>query len=84
MSANPQAVVSRFTGRAHEHEGKLIELIILLSWRWGLPITLYPSAPPQYRSGVSQLPTNQPLKQGYIVTSSPHFACDTLRAREVS
>jgi hypothetical protein len=44
-------------------------LIVLLSWRWGLPITLYPSAPPQYRSGVSQLPTSQPLKQGYIVTN---------------
>jgi hypothetical protein len=60
--------VSRFTGRAHGHEDKVIELIVLLSWRWGLPITLYPSAPPQYRSGISQLPTSQPLKQGYIVT----------------
>jgi hypothetical protein len=60
--------MSRFTGRAHEHEGKLIELIVLLSWRWDLPIVLYPGAPPQYRSGVSQLPTSQPLKQGYIAT----------------
>jgi hypothetical protein len=41
---SPWSILSRFTGRAHEHEGKLIELI-LLSWRWGLPITLYPSAP---------------------------------------
>jgi hypothetical protein len=48
----------------------LIELIDLLSWRWGLPITLYPGAPPQYRSGVSQLPTSQPLKQGYIATTT--------------
>jgi hypothetical protein len=30
--------------------------------------TLYPSAPPQYRPGVSQLLTSQPLKQGYIAT----------------
>jgi hypothetical protein len=66
--------LSRFTGRAHEHEGKLIELIVLLSWRWGLPITLYPGAPPQYRSGVSQLPTSQPLKQGYIATLLIHFS----------
>jgi hypothetical protein len=50
-------LLSRFTGRAHEHEGKLIELIVLLPWRWDLPIALYPGAPPQYRSGVSQLPT---------------------------
>jgi hypothetical protein len=48
--------LSRFTGRAREHEGKLIELIVLLPWRWDLPIALYPGAPPQYRSGVSQLP----------------------------
>jgi hypothetical protein len=47
---------------------KLIVLIVLLPWRWDLPIVLYPGAPPQYRSGVSQLPTSQPLKQGYIVT----------------
>jgi hypothetical protein len=50
-------LVSRFTGRAHEHEGKLIELIVLFSRRWDLPIALYPSAPPQYISGVNQLPT---------------------------
>jgi hypothetical protein len=62
--------LSRFTGRAHKHEGKLIVLIVLLSWRWDLPIVLYPGAPPQYRSGVSQLPTSQPLKQGYIVTET--------------
>jgi hypothetical protein len=61
-------LLSIFTGRAHKHEGKLIVLIILLPWRWDLPIVLYPGAPPQYRSGVSQLPTSQPLKQGYIAT----------------
>jgi hypothetical protein len=27
--------VSRFTGRAHEHEGKVIELIVLFSWKGG-------------------------------------------------
>jgi hypothetical protein len=63
-------ILSRFTGRAHKYEGKFIVLIVLLSWRWGMPITLYPGAPPQYRSGVSQLPTSQPLKQGYIATDS--------------
>jgi hypothetical protein len=49
---------------------ELIELIIImLSWMWDLPIDLYPGAPPsQYRLWVSQLPTNQPLKQGYIAT----------------
>src|SRR5271156_1204128 len=47
------------TGRAHEHEGKLMVLMIMLSCMWALPTTLYPSAPPcWYRSGVSQLPTN--------------------------
>jgi hypothetical protein len=30
-------ILSRFTGRAHKHEGKLIVLIVLLSWRWDLP-----------------------------------------------
>jgi hypothetical protein len=40
--------MSRFTGRAYRHEDKLIALMILvvLSWRWDLPIDLYPSAPP--------------------------------------
>jgi hypothetical protein len=56
---------------------KLIVLIVLLSWRWGLPITLYPGAPPQYRSGVSQLPTSQPLKQGYIATLTQE-RCDRI------
>jgi hypothetical protein len=31
---------------------------MMLSWMWDLPIDLYLGAPPQYRSGVSQLPTN--------------------------
>jgi hypothetical protein len=29
--------LSRFTGGACGHEGKLIVLIVLLSWRWDLP-----------------------------------------------
>jgi hypothetical protein len=71
--------MSRFTGRAHEHNGKLIELIVLLPWRWDLPIVLYPGAPPQYRSGVSQLPTSQPLKQGYIATINTIKRCEIVR-----
>jgi hypothetical protein len=46
------------TGRAYEHEVKLIVLMIMLSWMWALPTALYPGAPPSYYTGVSQLPTN--------------------------
>jgi hypothetical protein len=38
--------MSRFTGRAHEHEVKLIVLMMMLSWMWDLPTDLYPGAPP--------------------------------------
>jgi hypothetical protein len=32
--------LSRFTGRAHEHEGKLIVLIIVILWKGDQPIDL--------------------------------------------
>jgi hypothetical protein len=34
------------TGRAYEHEIKLIVFLIMLSWMWALPTALYPGAPP--------------------------------------
>jgi hypothetical protein len=40
-------------------------IVLILSWMWDLPIDLYPSAPPPIRGKPA---TNQPLKQGYIVT----------------
>ena len=55
----PGQMLSRFTGGAFEHEGILIVLMVMLPWRWDLPIPLYPVAPPsRYRSRVSQLPYN--------------------------
>jgi hypothetical protein len=79
LTTNPDRVVVElfghqgWTGSSNCWTG-FSKSLVLLSWRWGLPITLYPSAPPQYRSRVSQLPTSQPLKQGYIVTPPSWFS----------
>ena len=45
----------------------LIVLVMMLSWMWDLPIALYPGAPPLVLIR-GKPTTNQPLKQGYIVT----------------
>jgi hypothetical protein len=44
-------------------------MIVMLSWMRDLPAALYPDAPPQYRSGVSQLP-NDPLAELFRDTNA--------------
>jgi hypothetical protein len=46
--------MSRFTGRAVEHEvwiDCINDSLVILPWRWDLPIDLYPSAPPDTDQG---------------------------------
>jgi hypothetical protein len=57
--------VSRFTGGACGHKGKLIVLIVLLPWGPAHSLIPWCSA---FSVLIRGKPATQPLKQGYIVT----------------
>jgi hypothetical protein len=59
--------LSRYTGRAQEHEVLIDCIAMMLSWMWDLPIDLYPCSPPSVQIR-GKPANNQPLKQGYIAT----------------